>query len=132
MEGGGDSLQSSLMHFLLAISIVDTALISWNHMFDVDVSILAAESFEHVEGLVDVVTQATNAAVDDVVQLVNVLVAEDVQDWKDLTKVRDKSFPNARSCKEKKNIRMDSPNAELLYPPHLFRGYHVHLREQRK
>lgn len=103
-KAGGDSLQSSLMHFLLAISIVDTALISRNHIFDVDVSIFAAEAFEHVEGLINVVTQAANAAVDDAVQLVNVLVAEDVQDWKDLTKVRDKSFPNARSCKEKKNI----------------------------
>lgn len=66
------------MHFLLAISIVDTALVSRNHIFDVDVSVLAAAPFEHAEGLVDEVTQAGNATVVNAVQLINVLVAEDV------------------------------------------------------
>lgn len=121
------------MHFLLAISVVDTALISRNQILDVDVSVLAAAPFEHVEGLFDVFTQTTNASEIDAVQLVNILVIEDIQDWKDLTVVRNESFTNARSCKKKETFkRILLHSIELLYPPHLFRGYHVHLREQRK
>jgi hypothetical protein len=67
------------MHFRAGdFSIVDTAFVSWNCIFDVDVSVRSAAAFEHHQSIVDDVAQASDTIKVDAVQCVDVAVAEQI------------------------------------------------------
>ncbi len=77
-------------------SVQDTALIGRDHILDVDESVLSAVNLEHLEGLLDEVSQVGSLALAVVDLITNVLVAdfEKVQNGQDLSVVGNECLSN--------------------------------------
>ena len=70
-------------------SVEDAGLVGWDHVLDVNESVLTSVRFETLEGLLDKVTQvlALSLRVVDLVSNVLVAVLEEVEYWEDLSVV---------------------------------------------
>jgi len=77
-----------------ALSVEDAALVGGDHVLDVDEGVFATVGLEHLEGLLDQVTQDELLAlrVLDLVSNVHIVLLEQVHDWEDLTVVWDESL----------------------------------------
>ena len=77
-------------------SVEDTALIGRNHILDVDKIVFSTVHLEHLEGLLDEVSQVGCLALAVVDLVTNVLVAdlEEVQHRKDLSIVGNEGLTN--------------------------------------
>lgn len=91
------------MHFTTRdFSVVDTTFISRNCILDVDISVGAPAAFQHHESIVDDIAQASDTVIVDAIRSVDVATDEEIQDRQELTKERNESDADARSCWKKK------------------------------
>ncbi len=81
---------------LASCSVEHAALVGWDHVLDVDESVIAAVNLEHFERCRDHIAKVVSLALSivDLVSLVQILSLEQVHDWQDLTVVGHQSFTN--------------------------------------
>jgi len=77
-------------------SVKNTALISRNHILDVNESVLTAVNFEHLESLLNQITKVLSLAlrVIDLVAKIVIFNLEQIQNRQDLSVVGDQSLSN--------------------------------------
>ena len=77
-------------------SVEDAGLVGWDHVLDVNESILTSVRFKQLEGLLDKVTQVLAFSLRVINHVSNVLVAhlEQVHHWEDLSVVWHESLTN--------------------------------------
>ena len=77
-------------------SVEDAGLVGWDHVLDVNESVLTSVRFEWLKGLLNEVTQVLALSLRVIDLVSNVLVAglEQVQHWEDLSVVWHESLTN--------------------------------------
>lgn len=75
-------------------SVKNTALVGWNHVFNVDESVLSSGLLQKLEGLRNQIAQveSLSLAVLDLVAAVGVTISKDIENWEDLSVVGDQGL----------------------------------------
>jgi len=103
--------------FSFICSVEHTALISGNHILDVDERVLAAVLLKHLESSLDEVTEVHlfPLTVDNRVADVLVALLEQVEDGQDLAVIGDQSLTNGLGAEDErlKDLKSDDDNLRV-------------------